>query len=194
MTRVELDEDELIQQAQYGDEAAFVELAAKYKPRIVGIASRFGRDGEEVRDLAQEIFVEVWKGMPGYNRSAPFEHWLSRVATNRCFRFLRRHHRRRALEVVGLPGATGDGQDRVADLADDAALRRRDAAEAREVLAVALGRLSPKDSMVIVLREVEGRSVADIARDTGWSEGSVKVRAHRARLKLRTILEDMGEA
>jgi RNA polymerase sigma-70 factor (ECF subfamily) len=187
-------EDTLLEKARNGDESAFMKLVEHYRPRILGTASRFGRDAEEVRDLAQEIFVEVWRGLPGYNRRAPFEHWLSRVATNRCMRFLRRNHRRRAIEVVGTQSPSGDGKDCAEQLADDAAPRQRDAAEAREVLALALQRLAPKDALVITLREIEERSVADVARDTGWSEGTVKVRAHRARKRLRAILEEMGEA
>lgn len=186
-------EDALVQKAQDGDESAFMILVEKYREKILGTASRFGRDPEEVRDLAQEIFVEVWKGLSGYNGRAPFEHWLSRVATNRCMRFLRRHHRRRAVEVIGTENPSGDGRDRNEQLADEAGPRQRDAAEAREVLAVALQRLSPKDALVVTLREVEGRSIAEVARDTGWSEGTVKVRAHRARKRLREILEEMGE-
>ena len=187
-------EDALVEKAQAGDESAFMMLVENYKERILGTASRFGRDAEEVRDLGQEIFVEVWKGLPRYNRRAPFEHWLSRVATNRCMRFLRRNHHRRAIEIVGTQNPSGDGGDRAEQLADEAGTRQRDAAEAREVLALALQRLAPRDALVITLREIEGRSVADVARDTGWSEGAVKVRAHRARKRLREVLEEMGEA
>lgn len=184
-------EETLVAKAQNGDQSAFMILIEKYKPRILGTASRFGRDPEEVRDLAQEISVELWRGIRGFNRSAPFEHWLSRVATNLCLRFLRRNYRRRSMEVVGT--ATNDADDRAAELPDEAAPRLREAAEARELLALAMARLSAKDALVITLKEVEGRSLAEIARDLGWREGTVKVRAHRARARLRKILEDMGE-
>jgi RNA polymerase sigma-70 factor (ECF subfamily) len=109
-------------------------------------------------------------------------------------RFLRRNHRKRAIEIVGTRHPSGDGKDRAEQLADEAGPRQRDAAEAREVLALALERLSPKDALVVTLREVEGRSVAEVARDTGWSEGTIRVRAHRARKRLREVLEEMGEA
>lgn len=186
-------EDAIVEKAQKGDESAFMTIVDHYRQRILGTASRFGRDAEEVRDLAQEIFIEVWRGLPGYDRRAPFEHWLSRVATNRCLRFLRRNHQRRAVEIVGTGYPGGEGRDRAEALADEADPRWRDAAEAREVVALAIQRLTPKDALVITLREIEGRSVADVALATGWSEGTVKVCAHRARKRLRTILEEMGE-
>lgn len=186
------DEDTLVSKAQNGDESAFTILIQAYKARIFGTASKFGRDPEEVRDLAQEISVEVWKGIRAFNRNAPFEHWLSRVATNRCLRFVRRNYRRHSMEVVGT-SIRDDAGDMAAELPDETAHPHREQAEARELLALAMARLSAKDALVITLKEVEGRSVADIARDTGWGEGTVKVRAHRARQRLRKILEDMGE-
>lgn len=189
-----VDEQALVAEAQHGDESAFMMLIQHYKPDILSKASRFGRDPEEVRDLAQDISVELWKGIRGFNGSAPFEHWLSRVATNCCLRFLRRNYRRRSREVIGTRTGGDDSKDRAEELVDDAVARQREAAEARELLAFALTRLSAKDALIITLKEVEGRSLAEIARDTGWREGAVKVRAHRARNRLRKILEDLGES
>jgi RNA polymerase sigma-70 factor (ECF subfamily) len=182
------DEKETINQAKNGDKSAFMKLVSKYNPRVLSTASRFGRDPEEVRDLAQDIFVELWQGLPGYNHSAPFEHWLSRVATNRCLRYLRKNYIRRSLEVIGL----FSHRDEKVDPIDDESVRARNASEARDILGLALRRLAPKDALAITLKEIEGRTIAEIARDTGWSQGSVKVRTHRARQKLRSILEDMG--
>jgi RNA polymerase sigma-70 factor (ECF subfamily) len=182
------DEKETINQAKNGDKSAFMKLVSKYNPRVLSTASRFGRDPEEVRDLAQDIFVELWQGLPGYNHSAPFEHWLSRVATNRCLRYLRKNYIRRSLEVIGLVSH----RDEKVDPIDDESVRVRNASEARDILGLALRRLAPKDALAITLKEIEGRTIAEIARDTGWSQGSVKVRTHRARQKLRSILEDMG--
>jgi RNA polymerase sigma factor (sigma-70 family) len=108
-------------------------------------------------------------------------------------RFLRRNHRRRKFEIVGTQSPSGEGEDRTEQLADESDLRDRTAAEAREILALALQQLPPKDALVITLREVEGRSVASVARSTGWSEGTVKVRAHRARQRLTQVLKEMGE-
>jgi RNA polymerase sigma-70 factor (ECF subfamily) len=182
------DEKDIITQAKNGDKSAFMKLVSKYKPRVLSTASRFGRDSEEVRDLAQDVFVEIWNGLPGYNHSAPFEHWLSRVATNRCLRYLRKNYVRRSLEVIGL----FSHRDEKVDPIDDESSRARNASEARDILGLALRRLAPKDALAITLKEIEGRTIAEIARDTGWSQGSVKVRTHRARQKLRSILEDMG--
>lgn len=193
MNAFEGTENALVAKAQAGDEAAFMELVEIYKPRIMGRAARFGRDSEEARDLAQEIFVEIWRGLPGYKQDAPFEHWVSRVATNRCMRFLRKNHRRRASETVGLDGGGPRSVEGFDTAIDESSVKERDAAEAREVLGLALRRLSANDALLITLKEFEGRSIAEIARDTGWSETNVKVRAHRARQKLRDVLERLGE-
>ena len=183
----------LVSMARAGDHSAFMALVEKYKDRIFGRASQFGRDPDEIRDLAQEIFIEIWKGLSGYDQRAPFEHWVSRVATNRCMRFLRRNHRRRNFEILGTGISFQDGNDSNKELVDEEVLRQREGIEAREILSLALQRLPPKDALVITLREVEGRSIAQVARDTGWSEANVKVRCHRARKLLRVILEEIGE-
>lgn len=193
MNAADEEDSTLVIMARKGDHSAFMTLVEKYKDRIFGRASQFGRDPDEVRDLAQEIFIEIWKGLSGYDQRAPFEHWVARVATNRCMRFLRRNHQRRNFEIVGTGISCQDGNIINKEQVDEKVLRQREGIEAREILALALQRLPPKDALVITLREVEGRSVAEVARDTGWSEVSVKVRCHRALKLLRVILEEIGE-
>lgn len=177
-------ESHLVDRARNGDEDAFMELVTIYKPRITKMASRFGNDAAEVGDLTQEIFLEVWRSISGYRGKAPFEHWISKVALNRCRKFLRREYKRRKQEVVSEHAA-----DSVSETATDA--RRNN--DAKEVLANAMTQLKPDDALVLNLRELEGYSLQEVADLTGWSIASVKVKTHRARQRLREILEKTGE-
>jgi len=176
------DEAAWVRAAARGDEEAFLRLVERYEPRVFSLAAKFGRDRAETQDLAQEIFVTLWQSLPGFRGRAPFEHWLTRVAMNRCKRFLRGVRRRRQTEILEeeiRDGTTGDP-----------AVESR---EAREILALALRRLSPGDALLLTLKEVEERSLSEIAELVGSSEGAIKVQAHRARRRLREELEKMGE-
>ena len=142
--------------------------------------ARFGNDVAEVSDLTQEIFLEVWRSLPGYRSKAPFEHWLSKVALNRCRKYLRREYRRRKQETVS-------------ERPPDTVVEPSQHSDAKEVLTLAMRELKPDDALVLTLKELEGHSLQEIADLTGWSVGSVKVRTHRARQRLREILEKTGE-
>lgn len=174
----------LVERAQGGDEQAFMELVTIYKPGITKMAARFGRDVAEVGDLTQDIFLEVWRSLPKYQAKAPFEHWINRVALNRCRKFLRREYQRRKQEVL---------QDTVTETNPDNVPDERRQKDAREVLDLAMRQLRPDDALILSLRELEGYSFQEVSELTGWSVATAKVRAHRARKRLREILEQTGE-
>jgi RNA polymerase sigma-70 factor (ECF subfamily) len=173
---------EVIRTAQSGDEAAFNAIMRACKGRLLGMASRYVQSAAELDDLAQEIFVHVWKGLRTYRFDAPFSNWLSRVAVNTCLTHIKRRRRRRSVFVS--PGEP-ESLDRVADASTDAEAAGREAAER---LRPALEALKPKERLIITLLHLEERSVAEVAQLTGWSESNVKVRALRARLKLKELL------
>lgn len=172
-------DEHLIASTLAGDDEAFAVLVARHKRRVFGIAARFARHEQELDDVAQEIFIKAYRHLAKYRGDAPFEHWLSRIAVRCCYDLLRRTRRER--EHVSLDGVELGALDNAA------------AARAREVLDVALAQLGAEERLVITLLELEERSVREIAALTGWSEGNVKVRAHRARHKLKAILEARHE-
>jgi RNA polymerase sigma-70 factor (ECF subfamily) len=181
----EIPESEWVARAAGGDEDAFVRLAAAYRPRLWATASRFARSRPELEDLVQELLLKLWRGLPGYRSDAPFEHWVMRVAVRGCYDFLRQNRRRRETERPVDP----DARPEDADPADE---RERSRREAWETVRLLLGRLDAKDRLVITLLDLEERGVRETAALTGWSETNVKVRAHRARKKMRGLLEELG--
>jgi len=178
------DESELVHRARNGDDAAFATLAECYRDRVFGTAARFARGKHELEDLAQDIYIRVWKGLGSFRGDAPFEHWFMRITVRTCYDFLRKHRRRREAEVLvdELP------PDPSCDLHGDAdpARRRR---EAWEVVHSLLEELGEKDRVVVTLIDLEQKSVREAAALTGWSESNVKVRAFRARKRMREIHE-----
>ena len=185
----ERDDAELVRNAIAGNDAAYEELVARYRTRVFGTASRFARDRHELDDLAQDIFVRVWKGLGSYREEAPFEHWFMRVAIRTCYDFLRKHRRRRESEV--LVDETPPEHEASGD-SDDVRIRKR--REAWEIVQQLLECLNEKDRLVITLMDLEEKSVKETAKLTGWSESNVKVRAHRARHKMREIYEKRTKA
>lgn len=180
---------DLVDRAKQGDESAFATLADRYRDRVFGTASRFARGRHELEDLAQDIFVKVWKGLDSFREDAPFEHWFMRITIRTCYDFLRKHRRRRESEVLvdetPLPSrqAISESEDRVR-------LRR----EAWEIVQQLLETLPEKDRTVVTLIDLERRSVKETARLTGWSESNVKVRAFRARRRMREIYESQEKS
>ena len=171
---------------QHDQEAARVLVEQLYPQVIRIVRSHLPRRLAE-EELAQEIFVKLFDRLPQYvpRPGVPFEHWLSRLAVRTCLDALRAERRRPEWRHADL------SEDELTWLehlvADDAAPPDASAAGARELVQRLLGQLSAPDRLVITLLDLEQKSVKDISALTGWSVTLVKVRAFRARRKLRRL-------
>lgn len=181
----EIPESEWVARAKRGDEDAFVHLASTYRPRIWNTASRFARSRHELEDLTQELFLKMWKGLSSYRSDAPFEHWVMTVTVRGCYDFLRSNRKRRESETLVDPQESRDDPDPGSE-------RERSRREAWETVSLLLDHLEAKDRTVITLLDLEERGVRETAALTGWSEANVKVRAHRARKKMRDLFHELG--
>ncbi len=164
-------DERLIQSTLAGDDEAFAALVRRYRSRVFGIAGRFASNDHELDDVCQEIFIKAYRNLGRYRGDAPFEHWLSRIAIRSCYDLLRKRRPMVSLEDIELP------------VEDNVEPQR-----AREILDWAMARLAPEERMVITLLELEEKTVREIAGLTGWSESKVKVRAFRARQRLKEVL------
>jgi RNA polymerase sigma-70 factor (ECF subfamily) len=170
-----------IQLSLRGDGEAFGRLVQRYQDEIARQMWRFTRDGLSREELVHDVFVEAYVSLRSFRGAGPFLHWLRKVATRVGYRYWKSQKRQDQHRV------TLQDWDAVVDGRQDA-LERQQAAEMLEFL---MGRLSPADRLVLTLLHLEELSVAEVARRTGWSQISVKVRAHRARKKLKALLEKM---
>lgn len=159
----------LVERSRDGDRDAFGELVRRHQRHVFRLAGRFFRRREDVEEAAQETFLRAWRKLASYRADAPFEHWLTRVCLNCCYEILRQ----RPPESLELP----------AGLAAPAA-NATAALDAERLLA----RLPAADRFLLLMLHGEGWSVAEIANKLGWTQVNVKVRAHRARLRLRREL------
>lgn len=182
-----------------GDEEASRTLVGRLNPLVMKIAQSHLPRRMAVEDLAQEIFARVFQRLPRYQprTGVPFEHWVSRLAVRTCLDLLRSERRRPEVREADLDPGDNPWWDYLAgegSAGESPSGRESDAREAVERL---LAELPSEDRFVIAMLDLEERSVAEVAERTGWSRVGVRVRAFRARTRLRRVaqtLRDRGEA
>ena len=182
-----LPERGLVEQCRRGDEQAFARLVSLHEGMVYGLAVRMLGHPEEARDLAQEVFLQVFRSLGRFEGRSSLKTWIYRIVVNQCRNRRRWWHRRRRERSCALDELSGADEARLGSGAaspfDELARRER----ARRVQE-ALLRLSFDHRAVLLLREVEGLSGEEIAASLGVSEGTVKSRLARAREALRRQL------
>jgi RNA polymerase sigma-70 factor (ECF subfamily) len=186
-----LDLAALVERAR-GDATAARELVERCHPLVARLARAHRPRDTPEEDLVQEVFLTLFARLDRYQPRAgvPFEHWLARLAVNVCRDALRAESRRPAARR-----AVGDEAQRWIDsLALDAAPAVDDALAAREAVDALLAHLEPRDRLLLTLLDIEERPVAEVAALTGVNRALVKVRAFRARRRLRAVAERLGRS
>ena len=183
---------ELAQQAHAGDESAFGEIVRRYSPRVFAVASRFFRQRSIVEEAAQEVFLKAFTQLGSFEGRGSLEGWLTRIATNTCLNMIRSSKRRPEMAISELSDDENDWLEE--RLASDAGVQHRSAEN--ELIAADLADrvmevLSPEDQMALMMIDGEEASVKEVAEATGWSESKVKVRAFRARKRVREAMEKL---
>lgn len=181
------DDCEVIRRVLQGEVDRFAELIDRYQQHVTRITNRHV-PSDRVAEIAHDVFVRAYTSLSSFSGRTPFEHWLSRVAVRTCYDFWRAR-RREALPVSALSTEHQAWMDHVlAAESDDQFREQARRQEAAELLQWALGHLSAENRLVLTLVHLEGYSVREAAGLLGWSVVNVKVRAHRARQMLRTLL------
>jgi RNA polymerase sigma-70 factor (ECF subfamily) len=164
----------------------------RHGPRVFRTASRFFRRREQVEEAAQEIFLKVFTQLDTYEARGSFEGWLTRIATNTCLNLLRSARRRPELTASDLSEDEGAWLEN--KMAGAAAERQKSVERgmvAADLAERVLETMSPDDRVVLMLMDGEEASVKEVAEATGWSESNVKVKAMRARKRMREAVEKL---
>jgi RNA polymerase sigma-70 factor, ECF subfamily len=180
-----LSDSELVDKATKGDRRALDTLVERYSPRVNRLASQLMGDLEEARDAAQESLVKVCTRLKQFRGEAQFATWLHRLVVNTC-------RDRMAFQRVRRSEPLELDEHAVADDADPSSAAML--TDLRRDLADALSRLSADQRIAVVLRDSFGLSYKEISRVARMPVGTAKCYVHRARARLRTLLEEYTPA
>ena len=185
-------EQELVERAKKGEEAAFEVLVTDNEKRIYNLCRRLTGNPEDAAELTQEAFLNAWRGLSRFQGESSFSTWLYRLASNACIDFLRKEKRRQNLSMT--VSLDDEEEARQVELPDEryAPERELERTEVRQAVAAGLERLTPEHRQVLVMREINGLSYAEIGAFLGLEEGTVKSRIARARNALRKVLTERG--
>jgi RNA polymerase sigma-70 factor (ECF subfamily) len=179
----------LLRRLRDRDERAFKELIEGHRDRVYNITFRMLGNRSEAEDVAQEVFITVFKQIETFRGDSKFSTWLYRVTVNHCknrIKYLARRHDRDRDELdetaTGTNGQIGGPMPKAPD-------RALEGSQMEQLIQAAIAELDDEQRMVVVLRDVEDLSIEEICVITGLPDGTVKSRLHRARLVLRKKLQ-----
>lgn len=186
------EEARLIREAQEGDQQSFEALLRLYDRHVFAIIGSFLRRKQDAEDLAQDVFLKAYLAIRRFRPGAPFGPWLRRITVNTCYDYLRKIRRHAEVTFTDL----GEGErDVMRGLADHdssvAGYAVDDQVAARDLAERILAGLTPKDQLVITLREVHGLEIAEIADAIGCTRAAAKVRLWRARRAMQARLQGL---
>lgn len=179
---------QLVRRLRDRDEQAFRELMVEHRDKVYNLTLRMLGNRAEAEDVAQEVFIQVFKTIDTFREESKLSTWLYRVAVNLCknrIKYLARRQDRNkdqldetteaaASSAAAAPGGPPPRPDRAVE-----------GAQIERVLQEAIATLDEDHRVLVVLRDVEDLSIEEICAITGLPDGTVKSRLHRARLQLR---------
>jgi RNA polymerase sigma-70 factor (ECF subfamily) len=187
---VSADETDLLTRLRAGDDSAYEELVRTYSPRLLAVARRIVGNDEEARDVIQDAFLNAFRSLRSFHGDARVSTWLHRIVVNSALMKLRTRKRKpeESIEPL-LPAFLADGHyaEKFTSWGEqaDAALSRT---ETQELVRRHIDELPDSFRTVLVLRDIEGLDTEETARVLDTTPNAVKIRLHRARAALRTLL------
>jgi RNA polymerase sigma-70 factor, ECF subfamily len=178
-----------LERVRAGDEEAAGLMFQHLFPLVIKVVrSHLPRRMSE-EDLTQTVFMKVFANLNQYSGRAPLEHWVSRIAVNTCIKALRAEKVRPELRYADLSEEEVQVLDWLATTNEDLHPDRNMAS--RDLVEKLLEQLKPKDRLVINLMNLEGRTIEEVSEITGWNQAVIKVRAFRARARLRVAFKNL---
>ena len=186
-------EGALVRRAQAGDESAFREIMERYQSKVFSIIHGIVRQRNDVEDIAQQVFAKVYLSLRNFDFRSSLITWIYKITVNECFDYLRK---RKVRKLVYESDMSEDEVRRVENsepqstrqIPADSDLARRD------FVFKLLAKVSEEERMLLMMKEVEGDSVEELAAQTGMNENTIKVKLFRARQKLVRAAQRLDRA
>jgi RNA polymerase sigma-70 factor, ECF subfamily len=180
------DEKDILRRIERGDEVAARDLLRRFHPFVLKIVRAHLPRRISEEDLVQMIFIKVFHKLNQYAGRMPLEHWISRIAVNTCFNALKAEKIRPEWRLSDFSEQIATGIEKLAATEVNTATND-DFDLAKKLVTELIAQLSPEDRLVITLLHLEEKTVEEIHALTGWSRSVIKVRAFRARAKMKKI-------
>lgn len=182
----------LIKRAAAGDEDAFSALLDRYEKTVYNLAFQYTRHREDAADITQDVFIKLWRTLGSFRGDCSFSGWVIRITRNTALDYLRRQNNHAALSLTVEEEDTDD-RGREIELADDRPehdpAMQAEQNERSAALQAAIASLRADHREILVLRDMQGFSYAEIAEMLGLEMGTVKSRLARARIHVKEFLE-----
>jgi len=177
------EEAALVRRVQAQDELAFREIVERYQAKIFSIIFGILRNHNDAEDIAQQVFSKIYFSIKNFDFRSSLLTWIYKITVNECYDYLRK---KRVRKLVYESDFSEEDAQRMQNT--DTAIDQRPAVDTqlaqRDLVVKLLGKLSEEDRSLLLLKEVEGHSVEELAEMTGMNENTIKVKLFRARQKL----------
>jgi RNA polymerase sigma-70 factor (ECF subfamily) len=181
------DEKDSLRRVEQGDEVAARELLRHFHPFVLRLVRAHLPRRISEEDLVQMIFIKVFHKLNQYRGRMPLQHWISRIAVNTCLNALKAEKIRPEWRLGDFSEEIAAGIEKLAATEIDTATND-DCDLARKLVTELIAQLPPEDRLVITLLHLEEKSVEEVHALTGWSRSAIKVRAFRARARMKKML------
>jgi len=177
-------DSDLISQAAAGDQSAFHTLVERHRTMVYRVAYQFAGNHHDAEDIAQEVFIKVYRSLDRFRHDAQLTSWIYRIVMNACIDHRRRH------SPAGAAPFGEEAEYKMLNTPEEAPgpEERAYAGELGEVLEAEIQRLPPGQRVVFIMRHHQGLKLAEIATALGLAEGTVKRQLHAAVHRLRQAL------
>lgn len=185
-----MEDADLVRKAQQGDILAFEQLVFRHDKKVLSIAARYVTSADDAKDIYQEVFLRVYRGLKRFRFRSEFSTWVHRITVNVCL--THRSRSRRSMQTLHLDDRNDDEDESHGEFRDPAGGPDHLAvnADISSRIERALRVLSPKQRMVFTLRHFEGYRIGEIAQMMGCMEGTVKRYLFTATRRMRDQLKD----
>lgn len=177
------DEAELVRRVQAGDESAFKDVVDRFQSKVFSIIYGILRNRNDAEDIAQQVFAKIYFSIHSFDFRSSLLTWIYKITVNECYDYLRK---KKVRKLVYESDFSEDDARKMesSDIAVDRAPAADDSLAKRDFVSKLLSKVSEEDRSLILLKEVEGHSVEELAQMTGMNENTIKVKLFRARQKL----------
>ena len=187
---MKLSDTDLIIQAQKGDQSAFEELVYRYDRNVLSVAMKYANDEDDAKDLYQEVFIRVYRGLKNFRFQSEFSTWLFRITTNVCLTYKSRSKEHLRVSINKNFDDEESELSTTEELIYDGSSPEEisSGTDIGEIVNAAVESLSPKQKMTFILKHYEGYKIREIAEMLNCKEGTVKKYLFDATKNLRKKL------